>query len=205
MEISFKGANSVVIKGKSGTIVTDPTDNVEVKEINNKDAITIVTQDDFIPKKADFVINMPGEYEHNDISILGVPVQRHIDPEGKAGVMYRIIMDGVRIAVTGHINAPINDDDMETLGMVDVLIIPVGGGGYTLDAKDAASVTNQISPKVVIPTHFEDKDIKYEVPQESVDLFTKEVGANNIEKVSSFKTKNGAMPDVLTVYELKRG
>ena len=205
MEIDFKGANSVVIKSKSGIIVVDPTDNVEVKEINNKDVITIVTQDDFIPEKANFVINMPGEYEHNDISILGIPVKRHIDPEGKAGVAYRIILDGVRIAVLGHTSTPISDDDMEALGIIDVLVIPVGGGGYTLDAKDAASVTNQIGPKVVIPTHFEDKSVKYEVPQEPVDLFIKEVGAANVEKASSFKTKNASLPDALTVYELKRG
>lgn len=202
MEIGFRGANSVVIKSKSGTIVTDPTENIKVKEINNKDVITIVTQDDFIPKEANFVINMPGEYEHNNISIMGIPAQRHIDPEGKAGVIYRIIMDGVRIAILGHISAPISDDDMEALGVIDVLIIPVGGGGYTLDAKDATSVTNQIGPKIVVPTHFDDKNIKYEVPQESIDLFIKEVGAN-VEKSSSLKIKNSAFPDMLTVYDLR--
>ncbi|MDR3125722.1 MAG: MBL fold metallo-hydrolase [Candidatus Nomurabacteria bacterium] len=203
MEIDFRGANSVVVKSKAGTIVTDPTDNVKVNEINNDGVITIVTQDDFIPKKASFVINMPGEYEHNDISIIGMPMQRHIDPDGKVGVAYRLVLDGVRIAVLGHILAPISDDDLEALGVVDVLILPVGGGGYTLDAKDAAAITRQIGPKVVIPTHYEDKDIKYEVPQEPVEAFIKEIGGN-YEKVDSLKLKNGALPEVLTVYELKR-
>ncbi|MDR1196883.1 MAG: MBL fold metallo-hydrolase, partial [Candidatus Nomurabacteria bacterium] len=146
MEIDYRGANSVVIKSKAGTIVVDPTDNVKVNEITNDGVITIVTQDDFIPKKASFVINMPGEYEHNDISITGIPMQRHIDPEGKNGVAYRLVLDGVRIAILGHILAPISDDDLEALGIIDVLIVPVGGGGYTLDAKDAASITRQIGP-----------------------------------------------------------
>jgi L-ascorbate metabolism protein UlaG (beta-lactamase superfamily) len=203
MEIDYKGANSVVIKSKAGTIVVDPTSNVKVNEINNDGVITIVTQDDFIPAKASFVINMPGEYEHNDISIVGIPVQRHIDPEGKAGVAYRLVLDGVRIAVLGHVLAPISDDDLEALGIIDVLIVPVGGGGYTLDAKDASDITRQIGPKIVIPTHYADKDIKYEVPQEPVDGFIKEIGGN-YEKVDSLKLKNGALPEMLTVYELAR-
>lgn len=203
MEINYKGANSVVIKSKSGVFVVDPTDNVKVKEVSDKDVITIVTQDAFIPKEASFVINMPGEYEHNNTSITGISAQRYIDPESKKGVMYRIIIDGMRIAVLGHTTAPINDDDLEALGIIDVLIIPVGGGGYTLDAKDAASITNQIGPKVVIPTHFDDKDIKYEVPQESIELFIKEIGAN-LEKADSFKIKNNVLPDTLTIYELRR-
>jgi L-ascorbate metabolism protein UlaG (beta-lactamase superfamily) len=165
--------------------------------------ITIVTQDDFIPKAADFVINMPGEYEHKDISIIGIPTQRHIDPEGKVGVAYRLVLDGVRIAVLEHILSPISDDDLEALGTIDILIVPVGGGGYTLDAKDAASVTRQIGPKVVVPTHYADSGVKYEVAQEPVELFIKEIGAN-LEKADSLKVKNGALPEVLTVYELKR-
>lgn len=203
MEIDYRGANSVVIKSKAGTIVVDPTENVKVNEITNDGVITIVTQDDFIPKKASFVINMPGEYEHNDISITGIPMQRHIDPEGKNGVAYRLVLDGVRIAVLGHILAPISDDDLEALGIIDVLIVPVGGGGYTLDAKDAASITRQIGPKIVIPTHHEDKAIKYEVSQESVEGFVKEIGGNH-ESADSLKLKNAALPETLTVYELKR-
>jgi L-ascorbate metabolism protein UlaG (beta-lactamase superfamily) len=203
MEIDYRGANSVVIKSKAGVIVTDPTDNVKVNEIGNEGVITVVTQDDFIPSGASFVINMPGEYEHNDISIVGIPMQRHIDPEGKAGVAYRVVLDSVRVAVLGHILAPISDDDLEALGDIDVLILPVGGNGYTLDAKDAVTVVRQVGPKIVVPTHYEDTAIKYEVPQEPIDAFIKEIGGS-YEKADSLKLKNGALPEVLTVYELKR-
>lgn len=203
MEIDFRGANSVVIKSKSGIIITDPTNGIKIKEINNNDTITLVTQDDFIPKDANFVINMPGEYEHNGVSIIGIPTQRHIDPEGKKGVAYRITIDGIRIAILGHISSLISDDDIENLGTIDILILPVGGGGYTLDAKDAASVVQQIGPKVVIPTHYKNEKIEYEVPQEPLELFNKEIGLN-VEKLDSLKIKNNTLPEVLTVYELKQ-
>jgi L-ascorbate metabolism protein UlaG (beta-lactamase superfamily) len=203
MEIDYRGANSVVIKSKSQVVVTDPTNNIKANETKNEGVITLVTQDDFIPEGSSFVINMPGEYEYNNTSIIGIPMQRHIDPEGKNGVAYRIVLDGIRAAVLGHVSATISDDDLEALGVIDVLIIPVGGGGYTLDAKDAANITRQIGPKIVIPTHYEDKTIKYEVPQEPIEAFIKEIGGDH-KKVDSLKLKNGALPEVLTIYELKR-
>ncbi|GHU08228.1 Zn-dependent hydrolase [Alphaproteobacteria bacterium] len=203
MDIEYKGANAVVIKSKKGLIVIDPTDNVKVNEATNKDAIVLATQAGFAPKNATFVIDMPGEYEHNDISIMGLPMKRHIDPDGKNATAYKIDIDGVRIVALGHIEAPISDDDLEAISVVDIVIVPVGGGGYTLDARDAAAVVRQLSPRVVIPTHYADSGVKYEVPQENVDLFVKEMGGAH-EKASSLKIKNGSLPDILTVYELSR-
>jgi L-ascorbate metabolism protein UlaG (beta-lactamase superfamily) len=130
-------------------------------------------------------------------------MQRQIDPEGKKSTAYRIELGGLRLAVLGHILSPISDDDLENLGVIDIVIIPVGGGGYTLDARDAAAVARQIGPKIVIPTHYEDGAVKYEVPQEPVELFIKEMGGL-YEKADSLKLKNGSLPEALTVFELKR-
>ena len=81
----------------------------------------------------------------------------------------------------------------------------MGGGGYTLDADDAGAIIRQISPSVVIPTHFNDGQTKYEVPQEDLTAFEKEMGNANIEKQSVYKIKAGAtFPAATTTYELSR-
>jgi L-ascorbate metabolism protein UlaG (beta-lactamase superfamily) len=204
MEIEFKGANCVVIKDKDSLIVVDPTANVSVKAANDENAVILATQENFAKSEREaknFVIDMPGEYEHNDISVRGIPAHIHTDKDGKNGTMYRIETKDARIAVIGHTDAPLSDDDLESLGVVDILIIPVGGGGYTLDAKDAATIARQISPKVVIPTHFADEKIKYEVPQEPIENFIKEIGGAH-EKQNTLKVKN--LPLVMTVMELSR-
>lgn len=204
MEIEYKGANCIVIKTKKEMVIVDPTDNVKAKEVVNKDAVILATQNEFAPKAATgFVVDMPGEYEIGDVSVRGIAAKKHIDPDGKAATIYRVVTGGVRFAILGHIDAPIGDDDLESIGVVDILVAPVGGGGYTLDARDAASIARQISPRAVIPTHFADNDVKYEVPQEEVELFIKEMGGLH-EKVSSLKIKNGALPEALTVYEITR-
>jgi L-ascorbate metabolism protein UlaG (beta-lactamase superfamily) len=206
MEIEYRGHNCVIIKTKRGTIVVDPFQGANVKEVVGENTITLATQEEFIPAKANFVINMPGEYEHNDISISGIPMQRHINPEekGKLATAYTISAENIRLAVLGHITSPIGDDDLESLGMVDILILPVGGGGYTLDAHDASAAVRQISPKSVIPTHYADKGLSYEVPQEEVEAFIKELGAP-VEEVDGLKLKSSAaLPETLTIYRLKR-
>jgi len=205
MEIEYRGANCVVIKNKKILMVVDPTENVSVKELKNPDAIILATQENFTSGAGDshFIIDMPGEYERNDVSVHGIPMRAHIgaDEQAKTATMYSIEADGVRVAVIGHTVAPLSDETLEDLGMIDVVIIPVGGGGYTLDARDAATIVRQISPKVVIPTHYADTHTKYEVPQEPVEDFIKELASAH-EKDTAFKAKT--LPETLTIYELTR-
>lgn len=205
MELEYKGANCVVIKDRGAILVVDPTSNVSVKEADNPDAVILATQEKFAKSEREaksFVIDMPGEYEHKNISIQGIPVHVHTDKDGTRGTIYRIEMQDARIAVIGHTDAPLSDDDLETLGVVDMVIVPVGGGGYTLDARDAATIVNQISPKIVIPTHFADSGVKYPVPQDSVEEFVKQMGGA-YEKKNSLKFK-GTWPNAMTVVELSR-
>ena len=84
-----------------------------------------------------------------------------------------------------------------------LVAVPVGGSGYTLDAHQAVSVVRQLDPKVVIPTHFADKVVRYEVPQMELEPFLKELGAPQYEKTAKWKLK-GPLPEILTVIELER-
>ena len=206
MEIEYRGANCVIIKNKSVLLVVDPTANANAKETKNPDAVILATQEQFVPSEnatQNFIIDMPGEYERNDVSIHGVPVRSHIDADEQAknSTIYSVEIDGVRLAIIGHTVAPLSDDVLEELGVIDIAIVPVGGGGYTLDARDAATIVRQISPKVVIPTHYSDTHVKYEVPQEPVENFVKELGSAH-ENMTTFKAK--ALPEALTIYELAR-
>lgn len=209
MEIDYKGANCVVIKDKKATIIVDPTSNATVKDLQNPEAVVLATQPQFAPAEdaaASFIIDMPGEYEHKDVSVRGIPVHASLasDDKSKDATMYRITTMGISIAVIGHTTAPLPDDDIDLLDKIDIVIIPVGGGG-TLDAVDAATIVKQISPSFVIPTNFDDGQTKYEVPQADLKAFEKEMGNQSIEKKSVFKFKpGGVFPATMTTYELSR-
>jgi L-ascorbate metabolism protein UlaG (beta-lactamase superfamily) len=150
------------------------------------------------------VVDRPGEYEVRDISIVGSAAERILDHDKSLNAtIYRVVVGDVRFAVVGHVAAPLTDEQLETLGIIDVVIVPVGGSGYTLDAHQAVSVIRQIDPKVVIPTHYADKATQYEVPQMELEPFLKELGAPQHEKVAKWKLK-GPLPELLTVVELDR-
>lgn len=205
MEIDYKGADCVVIKDKNIVIVTDPG-NLKVKALNDPDAVVLATQPKFAPKNSadNFAIDMPGEYEHKDVSVRGISVAAHLSDSEKAedATLYRIEASGVSLAVVGHTRAPIDDDDLENLGPIDIVIIPVGGGGYTLDARDAATIVRQITPKVIIPVHYNDGKTSYELPQDNLDDFIKEMGGL-VERQTVFKIKNiNNLPENTTIYAL---
>lgn len=141
--------------------------------------------------KSYFTIDGPGEFEVSDVSIQGVAARSHMDEDkAKTATMYRIILDDARIAVVGHVYPDLTDEQLEALGTVDVLFVPVGGSGYTLDGIGAHKVINKIEPKVVIPTHYADKGLKYEVPQAELEEAIKPIGIEPSETVDSLKLKN---------------
>lgn len=208
-DIEYKGGNTVVITTKKTTLVTDPkTSLIGLKDLSVKEAVELATEARFALNSPESRLNIegPGEYGVGDFDILGVAAQRHLDSQADplASTMYRIEVGEVRIAVIGNIYEKISEEQLELLGVIDILIIPVGGNGYTLDATGAATITRQIDPKVVIPVHYDDAGLKYEVAQSSDDEFIKELGAP-VEETPKYKLKGASsLPAGLTVVKVTR-
>ena len=208
-DIEYKGGNGVVISTKKITMAIDPKLSVVgLKDISVKDAVEVCTESRFMVESRDaqLIIEGPGEYEISDFSIRGISAVRHMDIESdeKITTIYRIEVGDVRIVLLGNIAPRLTEDQLEEIGVVDMVILPVGGGGYTLDATSAAGLVRQIDPKVVIPVHYADSAIKYEVPQDTLETFVREFGAP-IETVSKYKVKSASsLPSVLTVVEISR-
>lgn len=208
-EIEYKGGNAVVLTSKKASLVVDPKLSLlGLKDVKTKDEVELTTETRFRVNVTDaqITIDGPGEYEVGDFTIHGIAATRHIDtPEQeKLSTIYRIECGDVRIALLGNIDAGLSDHQLETIGVVDILIIPVGGGGYTLDATSATKLVRTIEPKVVIPVHYAEPALKYEVPQDTLDTFTKELGAT-VEDVAKYKIKSSAnLPPALTVVAISR-
>jgi len=208
-EVEYKGGNTVVITTKKATVVVDPKLSVVgLKDIVIKDDVEIATESRFATNGQDakLLIEGPGEYGVADFDIRGIPAQRHLDSEAdeKISTIYRLEVGDVRIGLLGNIYEKLNDDQLEELGVIDVLIVPVGGNGYTLDATGASNLVRKIDPKVVIPVHYADSALKYEVTQDTLDTFVKELGAP-VEETSKYKVKSiASIPSTLTVVVVAR-
>ncbi len=208
-EIEYKGANTVVILTKKSTLVVDPKLSlVGLKDVSVKDVVELATEARFSLNSdlAKLNIESPGEYGVGEFDIKGIAAQRHLDSETEplASTIYRVEVNDTRIAIVGNIYEKLSEQQLEEIGLIDILIIPVGGNGYTLDATGAANVTRKIDPKIVIPVHYADSGLVYEVPQDSLEMFVKELGGP-VEETPKFKLKQtAALPSILTIVQVTR-
>jgi len=208
-EIEYKGANCVIISTKKAKIIVDPKLSlVGLKDVPIKDAVELITEHRFAVNNPDsrLLIDGPGEYGFAEFDIFGVPARRHLDAEseGLISTMYRVEVGDARVGILGNIYEKLSDEQLEELGVLDILIIPVGGNGYTLDAVGAASLVRLIGPKIVIPVHYADKQLKYEVPQSELSLFINDLGAP-VEVMAKYKSKQTSVAQApLVVVELTR-
>ncbi|HEX6462345.1 MAG TPA: MBL fold metallo-hydrolase [Candidatus Saccharimonadales bacterium] len=207
-EISYKGANCIVIQTKQTTVITDPIiDSQKPPKVLQKATVQLASQARFaadVPEGQRLFL-IPGEYEIGDVSIKAIAAQAQLDGEGRKATVYKIESSDCTIATLGHINPKtFNDEQFEALGVVDVLILPVGGNGYTIDAHDAVTLTRHIDPKLVIPVHFAEDGVAYEVAQNSIEQFIKELSVS-VQSEMALKIKQpGSLPETLTLVRLEK-
>jgi L-ascorbate metabolism protein UlaG (beta-lactamase superfamily) len=207
MELQFYGANTIRISTKKASIVID--DNLAdlgAKSITKPGEIALFTAAHAAPQaEVKLVIDLPGEYEVSDTSIQAIAARAHIDEAGQqTATMYKIIGEDVRVGVLGHIYPELNDAQLEAFGTVDVLFVPVGGNGFTLDSVGALKIIKKIEPKIVIPTHFADSSLKFPVPQQDLEEVLKSMAMEPRERVPKLKIKAGEMADTTQLVVLEK-
>ena len=128
-----------------------------------------------------FIIRGPGEYEKSGVYIEGI-ASYHDNTQGTErglNTIYLIRMEDMKLCHLGDLGqTKLTDEQVEQIGDVDVLFIPIGGK-YTIDGKEAAGGVKQIEPKIIIPMHYKvwGLDIDIDGPQK----FLKEVGIKSEE------------------------
>jgi len=192
MEIKYCGANCFVITSKKVRLVFDDNlSEVGLKTVTKNGDIVIYGALHKEPvAETLLIIDQPGEYEVSNVSVNGIATRSAMDePKKTSATMYKLIIDGIQVAVVGHIYPELNDSQLEALGTVDVLLIPVGGNGYTLDPIGAQKIIKKIAPKLVIPSHYADNAIKYEVPQKTLEEALKDLELEPRGSVAELKLK----------------
>ena len=193
MQIEYFGGNCVKLSSKNINVVAD--DNLEdlgQTSVSKPDNICIITNQEYIKKSPQcmFLADRPGEYEVQNISVKGIAVRSHIDkPEKRNATLIRLVINDVKIAITGHVYPDLSEQQLEELGMIDVLIVPVGGNGYTLDGAGALKIVKKIGPRIVIPTHYSDNKLNYEVPQATLEEALKGLAMEPADTLDALKIK----------------
>lgn len=190
---------------KASLVVDDNLDKLGLKSITKPTDISLKTFAAGPNHNSHFVADSAGEYEISGVIIHGISARAHMDKEDiKSSIIYRIEADDTRIVVIGHIFPDLSEEQLEQIGSVDVAVIPVGNSGYTLDGHGALSVIKKIEPKIVIPTHYSENAINYEVPQIELSASLKDMGMEISETVDKYKIRPGELADSTKLVVLTR-
>jgi len=210
MKIKYLAHASFLITSESGVrIVTDPyTPGGGIKhgEIRESADIVTVSHEHGDHNNAAAVRGNPkvarGSAEVKGIKIRAVPTV-HDDKGGSQrgkNTIFCFSVDGVKICHCGDLGHELTAEQVKEIGGVDVLMIPVGGF-FTIDAKTATKVGEQLKPKVIIPMHY--KTDKLDFPIAGVEEFTR--GKSNVTSAggSEIELKAGKLPATTQITVLK--
>jgi len=200
MDISWLGHSCFRIKGSHVIVITDPY-SPDLGYSLGKPTARIVTVSHQHPGHSYIkgigggprLVIRPGEYEINGVLIIGIATFHDADKGEKRGknTAYLIEVDEVSICHLGDLGHVLTAQQVEEIGNVDVLMLPVGGVS-TINASVAAEVVRQLEPKVVVPMHYKTSALNREL--EPVESFLKEVGVKQVEPQPKLSITKSSLP-----------
>jgi len=197
MKIKWNGHASFTITASDGTvIVTDPYDPggyggvLTYNPVRDRADAVLVSHEH---SDHNYVQGLPGSPmvlrgpgEVRGIQVRGIDT--HHDESGGAergpNIVFAFAVDGINICFVGDLGHQLSAEQIEAIGPVDILLVPVGGT-YTVDAEGAAKLVASLRARLVIPMHF--KTDKCNLPITEVDGFlakmtnVKKLGESEIE------------------------
>ncbi len=200
MEINWLGHSCFRIRGSRSTIVTDPY-SPEWRTLPAKLSANIVTVSHRHPGHSytggisgeSRLISGPGEYEINDILVVGLATFHDAvrGEERGRNTVYLLEVDEIAICHLGDLGHKFSGAQLEELGSVDILLTPVGGIS-TIGASLAAEVVRQIGPRVVIPMHYKVDALDTEL--EPAARFLNEVGVKEVSSQPKLSITRARLP-----------
>ena len=186
MVISWFGLSSFKISSGDFSLVTDPfSKTVGLSAPRGQTDVAIVSNaaaeayNNTESLGGAFVVDGPGEYDIKGITVRGIAASGDVGTI-KDGVdhttIYAIRMEDIRLGFLGSLKQKqLTDQQLEDLGEVDILFVPVGGK-VVCDAEEAVTIVNQLEPRIVIPMHFAQSGLA--ISLEKADQFLKEMGVS---------------------------
>lgn len=113
------------------------------------------TAEDSALKGSPLVLDAPGEYAVNGITLVGLPSFKDNAKGVQKGrnTIFLIESEEIRLCFLGSLGHELEPSTIEKLGDVDILFMPVDGTD-TLDLDKIDDLVRKIEPKVTIPMHY---------------------------------------------------
>ncbi|MHB8323465.1 MAG: MBL fold metallo-hydrolase [Candidatus Dormibacteria bacterium] len=149
MDITWLGADTLLLKGRDTKVLIDPSGS-DAAAAARAGADVLVggvgPQNVLRPDSGPQVVARPGEYELRGVSVRGVAV--------RDGTAFVTEVDEVAVCSFGLLPADISEEALEALGVIDVLAVSLESGAPAR-AVAVAQLVSRLQPAVMVPTGYE--------------------------------------------------
>ncbi len=209
MDILWYGHACFRIKDRTATIITDPFDkSIGLSPVGLKGDIVTISHPHPGHSNAKavrgnpFVIDGPGEYEVSGVFITGISSYHDTRGGREYGknTIFVFEMEGLRVCHLGDLGHIPSQSQVEAIGEINVLLVPVGGGA-SLKASQATEVVSLLEPSIVVPMHYRLSGLTMKL--DPVSKFLKELGVASAEEQDSLKVSTSSLPEETQVVLLR--
>lgn len=201
MEIVWLGHSCFRLRAREAAIITDPCPKSTGYSMGRPTADIITVSHDHEGHNAvqgvagsPRVVRGPGEYEIAGVLITGIRTYHDSQQGARLGqnTAFVIETEGMRLCHLGDLGHVPTPEQVEAVGDVDILLVPVGGGS-TLDAAGAAETASLLEPKLVIPMHYATPSTTRKL--DPLDRFLKEMGTSpTLTPESRLSVRRSSLP-----------
>jgi L-ascorbate metabolism protein UlaG (beta-lactamase superfamily) len=192
MEITYLGLSCIRLRGRETQVVIDPPDGQLPGLTKAGPDLVVRTEGRTNPQLLLHVegrgqeIIGAGEFEVRGVTVRGVDT-------GNGRTIMRVEIDDVRVVSVGRLDRQLTEEEIDALGHIDVLMVPVGGGD-ALAPSAATKLVNTLSPAIVVPVRYRSPASPGSGEYEPVEVFAREMGlADDSWQAQPKLNLNGAM------------
>ncbi|MDY6878196.1 MAG: MBL fold metallo-hydrolase [Chloroflexota bacterium] len=210
MEITWYGQTCFRLNERGlATIVTDPyPPDVGLTFPRPRANVVTASHDDHQCRYTKGVrgpfklLDGPGEYEIGGVFITGIATFA----DGKRGALrglntvFTFDFDGLTVCHLGRMGHVPTQSQVEGLGAVNILLVPVGGGG-SLTPSRASEVISLFEPGLVIPMYYKVRGVKSSLG--TLGRFLKEMGLEKVSSQEMLKVSRTSLAEETQVVVLK--
>ncbi|NTW97720.1 MAG: MBL fold metallo-hydrolase [Oscillochloris sp.] len=204
-DVQYLGHSCFRLRGRDGIVLCDPYSRAIGIDLGRPSAHIVTVSHDhadhnFVAgvkplRERLFVIDGPGEYEVSGVLITGVRTAHDTSKGAERGfnTVFVIHLDDVVFCHLGDLGHELTQAQLEEIGNVDVLFVPVGGG-ETIGPAEANNVIGQIEPKIVVPMHYASAQLSFEYDLAPLEKFTHERGIKEFTPEEKLSVTTANLP-----------
>ncbi len=200
-DVKWLGSTCFRIKSREATVLMDPVGRESGHPVPKQkaDIVTLSAQSGkrgLANVDGDYtLIEGPGEYEVQDVFLSGIRTRRADGAKQEFNTVYLVEMDEMIFCHLGNLNKRLTEAQVEAMGDVDVLFVPIGGGDG-LTPTGATEVIGQIEPRLVIPMRYRFAD---DEGKRAVGEFAAALGLAEVPREDRLTIRKNALPETMGV------